>query len=378
MLDVLVAGAGPAGALAACRLARAGARVLIVDRAAFPRDKLCGDTLNPGAVRLLADAGLLGGPLSGALRLHGMRLTGPRTSVVARYGPGVHGLAIRRVDLDAWLVEEAVRAGAQFESRIAVRRPLVDEGGGRTVVRGLVLAQAGTSREMRMPATMTIAADGRHSAVGRALGLVGRDARPGRWAYGAYASDVSGMSDVGEMHVRGGWYLGLAPVPNGLVNICVVKPRSSAAGRPIDVIRRAIAADPEMAARFAGARLDTNVRVLGPLASVVRAVGVPGVLMAGDASGFVDPMTGDGLHLAMRSALLAADEAIRALEHGDLAAAPDRLATTRRLAFGRKLRFNRAVRRLVDSPAAVAAADVGARIWPGALSHAVRYAGDVA
>ena len=58
MVDVLVAGAGPAGCVAAIALARAGARVLLVDRAAFPRDKLCGDTLNPGTLRVLARWGL--------------------------------------------------------------------------------------------------------------------------------------------------------------------------------------------------------------------------------------------------------------------------------------------------------------------------------
>ena len=86
MLDVLIAGAGPAGAMAALVLARAGARVVLIDREQFPRDKLCGDTLNPGAVRLLESFGLTGGVLDKAVRLSGMRLTGPRASVRAVYG----------------------------------------------------------------------------------------------------------------------------------------------------------------------------------------------------------------------------------------------------------------------------------------------------
>ncbi len=68
MLDVIIAGAGPAGTIAALIAARAGARVLVVDRATFPRDKLCGDTLNPGALALLASLDLAGGPLASGSR----------------------------------------------------------------------------------------------------------------------------------------------------------------------------------------------------------------------------------------------------------------------------------------------------------------------
>src|SRR5690349_6877609 len=115
MVDVLIAGAGPAGSIAALLLARTGARVLIVDRETFPRDKLCGDTLNPGAVRLLASLGLSGGPLASALPLRGMRITGPHTSVTAHYPNRDVGLSIVRRDLDHFLLNEAIRAGAHFE-----------------------------------------------------------------------------------------------------------------------------------------------------------------------------------------------------------------------------------------------------------------------
>ncbi len=115
-------------------------------------------------------------------------------------------------------------------------------------------------------------------------------------------------------------------------------------------MRDAIARDPGLRARFEGAALDDEVRVLGPLASEARAPGVAGLLLAGDAGGFVDPMTGDGVHLAMRSGVLAAREALRALETGDIVGAVSRLERARRKAFGRKLRFNRMVRRLVELP----------------------------
>src|SRR5690348_4646991 len=141
MLDVLIAGAGPAGSIAAIVLARAGARVLLVDRDEFPRDKLCGDTVNPAAVRQLDSLGLVGGPLDRAKRLTGMKVTGPTRAITADYHDGRAALALRRRALDAWLLEHAVRAGARFESGLVARRALVEESGGAAMVRGLVLSK---------------------------------------------------------------------------------------------------------------------------------------------------------------------------------------------------------------------------------------------
>src|SRR3970040_1136356 len=101
--DVVICGAGPPGSLAALILARAGAAVLLLDRARFPRDKLCGDTVNPGAVSLLRRH-QLGHVLEGAMPVDGMIITGASgLRVVGRYGEGIYGCAIMRRDLDARL-----------------------------------------------------------------------------------------------------------------------------------------------------------------------------------------------------------------------------------------------------------------------------------
>lgn len=373
MLDAIVVGAGPAGAVAALTMARAGARVLVVDRATFPRDKLCGDTLNPGAVRLLDELGLGPAILAGRPRLHGMRVTGPSASVRCRYRPPAAGIAIRRREFDMALLEAAIRAGARFEPGLAVRRLLTDRAGH---VRGVVFARHPTAADVRMPALIVIGADGRRSVTARHAGLH-VPSRIRRWAFGAYATGIAGMTDLGEMHVRPGSYCGLAPLGDGLVNVCVVTTPPPGTRGVLDVVRGVVSRDEELSERFATVRFEETTSVLGPLAADVRAVGVPGLLLAGDAAGFVDPMTGDGIHLAMQGARLAAGEALRAIDLGTFAEAVTRLARARHRRFGGKVRFNRVVRGLVQVPALLGLASLGARLAPAAIDRAVAYAGDV-
>jgi flavin-dependent dehydrogenase len=117
--------------------------------------------------------------------------------------------------------------------------------------------------------------------------------------------------------------------------------------------------------------------VLGPMALDVAVPGTAGLLLAGDAAGFIDPMTGDGIRLALAGAEITADVADAVLR-GALAAdaAPAVLARRRRAAFAGKWRFNRAVRGLVGSHA-VRGAAVAARVWPRLFEAMVCYAGDV-
>jgi flavin-dependent dehydrogenase len=377
--DILIVGAGPAGAVAATVLARVGVRVLVLERARFPRDKLCGDTLNPGALGVLSRLGLAH-VAAGALPLDGMLVTGDRGARVAgRYesldGRPLQGRSLSRRDLDAALAHAASRSGAQIDEDVLVREPLLHSARGPAEVSGVVIRGA-DGRPVRIRAKLVIAADGRYSRLGRALRLSRAARRPRRWAIGAYFDGISGLTSLGEMHVRRTHYVGVAPLPGGLANACVVL--TDVHGRsPGAILRQSIDADPVLRDRFTDARMVGEPVCLGPLAIDCAVAGAPGLLLAGDAAGFVDPMTGDGLRFAFRGGELAAIEALRTLEDGAISGAHVRLAATRAREFAHKWRFNRSLRLLVAHPGAVRVAGYAAAIAPGMFRRAIRYAGDV-
>jgi len=372
MIDVLIAGAGPAGTIAAIVLARAGVRVMMVDRARFPRAKLCGDTLNPGAFACLQRLGLEGSA-TGALPLDGMVVTGERSAPIEGRYENARGYAISRSRFDDALLRAAVRAGAGLEQQVLVDAPLVDSAADVTVCGAMVKGRMGNT--LRLAARLVIAADGRYSRLARALRLSRSPQRPRRWAIGAYFQDVDGMTTLGEMHVRPGHYIGVAPLPGGITNACVVTPHPGSGG-PAEILISALRRDRLLRDRFSRARMAGLPSCLGPLAVDCPMPGMRGLLIAGDAAGFVDPMTGDGLRFAIRGAELAAIEALHVLEHGN----PDahvRLLAARRREFTGKWRFNRTMRWVVEDSRALRLAELGAGVAPAVLQHVIRYAGDL-
>jgi flavin-dependent dehydrogenase len=226
-----------------------------------------------------------------------------------------------------------------------------------------------------------IAADGRRSNVAIGRGLVHQPRHPRRWAIGGYFSGVTGgVSRLGEMHVRHRHYIGIAPVPGGLTNACLVVPHGDSDapfGSPAGMLRQHLDADPELRGRFAHARPVGPPVTLGPMAVEAAAAGEPGLLLAGDAAGFIDPMTGDGLHFAFRGAELAAEIALDVLGgNTPIEHAHKVLAKRRAAAFAAKWRFNRALRSLVSSPRGVSGAAMAAAIAPSIFEGVIRFAGD--
>ncbi len=266
--DVLIVGAGPSGAVAATVLARAGARVCLVDRARFPRPKLCGDTVNPGALAVLRRLGMASLIDAAALPLEGMRVTGDGVTVDARYPDGLRGASLPRDQMDYALVRAAVAAGAEFREGVTVRGPVMRETErGRYVAGVSCTGDNGSSNEWLAP--VTIAADGRRSTLAFALGLSRHPRAPRRWAVGTSASGVHGLTAFGEMHIRSGHYIGIAPLPGGLANLCVVRPAAggdTALQRPEQALADALASEPMLRERVADARFLAPPIVLGPLA----------------------------------------------------------------------------------------------------------------
>jgi flavin-dependent dehydrogenase len=357
-LDVLIAGAGPAGAAAALRLARAGFRVAAVDRARFPREKICSEYMSPEGVRHLAALGVLdtveragGHPIQGTMveAPRGSRLTG--LFALAGTAPfRVAGLSVTRRILDHALVEAARGAGATVMEGTTVQGVLLENG---AVVGLAVRSDDGAGRELR--ARLTIGADGLHSLVARAIG--GR--RFGslrRYAFVAHVEGVPGLSDTAEMHVAADGYVGINPLGGGLANVALVVPRERAAlarGRPETFFLEQLEQFPGVRGRVRAGSIVRAVLVTGPFAAWSRRVVTAGALLTGDAADFFDPFTGEGICAALRGSELLESTVQTALARpGPLSAASlAPYARARRRAFFGKWMVERAIGYAMLAPA---------------------------
>lgn len=277
--DAIVVGAGPAGSVCAATLARGGRRVLLLDRASFPRDKVCGDCLNPAAWpvidRLELRPRLVALPHVAAreVSFHGIRGKPLRFPV-----PAGSELVVKRRDLDALLVERARELGVDFRDGTAVLR---------TSPEWTVETDQGLFAAPRL-----IAADGRNSAVSRISGRLpaaGRD----RTALQGHARRPASHGDDVRMIFYPGGYGGTAAVSVDEINVCLV-----AAPRGLAEIRRRAEAE------FG----PVEWRTIAPLARADgRPLAADGLFLVGDAARVVEPFTGEGIYYAMRSGELAAE-----------------------------------------------------------------------
>jgi menaquinone-9 beta-reductase len=339
--DAVVVGAGPAGSATAARLAARGWRVLLLDRAEFPRRKACGECVNPAGVAALARLGALERVLALApARLEGWRIhAGEARAFTGRFPPGVHGLAVPRERLDAALLDHARAAGAVARTGVRVSDLLRGRGGW---VEGVVAG--GEEVEARV----VVGADGLRSVVLRRLGLLLRPPRLRKLALTAHLRGASLPSGLGELRVRGRRCLGLAAVGGGAVNAVVVVPAAEAGevgGDAEAFFDRALREH-----GVAGERA-TGVLATGPFDFPVRRAAAAGAVLVGDAAGYYDPFTGQGIFRALRGAELAAGVLDAALRGGEITAAS--LAPyerARRRAFAAGERMQRLVEAVVSRP----------------------------
>ena len=312
--DAVVVGAGPAGAVTSLLLARAGSRVALLDRHVFPRAKPCGDCLSPEATRVLDRLGVL--PSIEALapaRLDGWRIQAQDgrsfSGTFERYAAGDarvrSALAIPRARLDAALLDAALDAGVVLHAPLRVDRLLRD---GERVTG--VIARDEENRETRFDARVVIGADGLRSVVARRAGAT---APPGPLRKLSLTLHPRLRSDFtrgfGEMHVVDGGCIGIAPVEAGdevAHNVTFVTLAPSRHGDPdetIDAMLRAASGLAERRDELCAALAGAPSRLAsGPFDRPVRFAVADGLALVGDAAGYYDPFTGQGVYQALTGA----------------------------------------------------------------------------
>lgn len=328
--DVVIVGAGPAGSTAAAHLARAGFEVALLEKASFPRDKICGDALTPRAVRETQRLGLPTRREDGWHPNRGLRLIGAghRLEIDWPDVPGMpdHGLTRPRMKLDADLAGFAAACGARLHENTMATHPILGADGWVTGIAARTTDERGrkTGPELTFRAPVVIAADGVSSRMAVAMGIEKRDDRPMGVAVRTYHSSprhaddyieswveltapTGGEATGGEVMPGYGW---LFPLGDGTVNVGLGMLNTSPAFGQVDY--RAVLRD-WIAAMGHEWDIDASTQL-----TPVRSAALPmafnrtphfdrGMLLIGDAGGMVNPFNGEGIDYGMEAARIAAE-----------------------------------------------------------------------
>jgi geranylgeranyl reductase family protein len=324
--DILILGAGPGGAFCALTLAKAGIPCMLVDKAVFPRDKVCGDALSGKVVEVMRklDPQLVDQLTHDSHHLGSWGVTFVAPNRKALRVPfrkdldkrqAAPGFISRRVDFDNLLVEECRRhPSIQLIEGLALTRFHRTE-------QGFTAHSEDCKTEIR--AKLVIAADGAHSRFAKAFGGMSVDPEhycAGLRAYYKGVKDLDADNFI-ELHFLENFlpgYFWIFPLPNGYANVGVGMRSDVVGSRKVNLkkeMMRLIETDPEISKRFVGATLEGPIAGFGlPLGSRKRRISGDNYLLVGDAASLIDPFTGEGIGNAMYSGYFAAQQAQRCIE----------------------------------------------------------------
>ena len=341
--DVIVVGGGPGGSTCATFLARDGHRVLLLDKASFPRDKVCGDAISGKSAGVLREMGIVDQVEAAPHAIaEGVVFSGPKGHVVQipfpkdidptgiknskKYNYITAGYVARREVYDNILFQHAKAQKTVTALEKADVKDVLLEG------RKAVGVRLGDGREFRAP--LVIGADGALSVVAQKVGAFERDHDHWIGAYRCYYTGVTGMTNDIEIHFVDGLipgYFWIFPVDNGLANVgsgMIETDLQKVAkdGKKKQLIaetERIMAEHPMFKERFANAKEVSGSKRgwILPLGSKHRPIAGDGWMLVGDAAALIDPFSGEGIGNAMVSGRLAAATATKALAARDVSKA---------------------------------------------------------
>ncbi|MFF2076746.1 geranylgeranyl reductase family protein [Kitasatospora sp. NPDC058162] len=324
--DVIVVGAGPAGSTAAYHLARTGLEVLLLEKSAFPREKVCGDGLTPRTVKQLVDMGIDVSEEAGWLHNKGLRLISGHRSLEFDWPelsafPG-HGLVRRRADFDELLARKAAAAGARLIERANVAGPLTDERSGR--ITGVTAKLGEERRPVEYRAPIVVAADGNSTRLSVAMKRYRRTDRAMGVAYRTYFTtprhedryleawlDLRHPDDPAHRLLPGyAWVFGMG---DGTANVGLgVLDTAKTDLDWRDLLRRWCADLPPGYGYHPDAVTEPIRGSALPMGLNRQPHYADGLLLIGDAGGTVSPGTGEGIAYAMESGRYAAETVVQA------------------------------------------------------------------
>jgi menaquinone-9 beta-reductase len=354
MTDVIVIGGGPAGCAAAMGLNRLGYRVVLCDQAKFPRDKVCGEFISPAADPILKRLGVFDRiEALSPKRLKGVAISSYEGEEVVIDYPQLPGmdarptsLSVPRYELDANFMEQVKQVGVEVREQHKVTEFLFSEGS-VTGVRGW--DESKTSFTLKAP--LVIDAGGRNALSLKNMGLKKESAGNIKIAMAAHWQGAQIADDYCYMHVSHPGYTGISSVGSDRANVVLVVNHKSMRGeKPDKFYLDAVMQNRHRRKILQDAECIESVRAIESLAFSVKPVTCGGLLLVGDAMGFIDPFTGEGIYLSLRSSEIAVEVADQAFKKSDWSNEVLKdYEVRRRQEFDKKFLLSRIIQKLIYS-----------------------------